>query len=60
MLFETRRLGGHLLFDVAAEVLQTIAADRKHLDELPHPMRSKGWGFTGAIGARLGQFLARY
>ncbi len=29
-------------------------------DELLHPMRCKGWSFTGRVNPRLGQFLAGY
>ena len=29
-------------------------------NELLHPMRSKGWSFTGRLNPRLGQFLAGY
>ena len=29
-------------------------------DELLHPMRCKGWSFTGRMNPRLGQFLTGY
>ena len=29
-------------------------------DELLHPMRCKGWSFTGRMTPRLGQFLTGY
>ena len=32
----------------------------RYLDELLHPMRCKGWSFTGVMNTRLGQFLTGY
>jgi len=33
---------------------------RANMHELLHPMRSKGWSFTGVTNPRLGQFLTGY
>ena len=37
-------------------VMLTVQMD----DELLHPMRCKGWSFTGRMSPRLGQFLTGY
>ena len=35
-------------------------APQYYPDELLHPMRCKGWSFTGRMTPRLGQFLTGY
>lgn len=44
----------------ANAMARKMAAGDGHLYELLHPMRCKGWSFTGRMNPRLGQFLTGY